>query len=771
MKRIISLLVVALLPLLTFAQHAYEGLIDVKHYTIDLDISDFSGKTISGNTVLNLSTTEENVTTIYLYLQHLTIDSIGSNDYEVTSFLHNDTIITINFASAPVVNQPFDLDVYYHGAPQQDPELGGFYFSGNYAFNMGCGFHDLPHNYGRVWFPCNDNFTDKAKYTTIITTQSENTAISSGELVDTQVDEVNGKTTYRWELTQEIPTYLQSVAVGAYYHHHHVYHGISRDIPVDIYGYPTDSAKIAGSFYRLDTTMRVFETLLGEYPWQRIGYVLVNFANGAMEHVGNISIGRAFVTQGPGVYETLYYHELAHHWFGDLVTCATAEDMWLNEGWATYCETIWKEFVCGIDAALEYRHDAHYKVLTKTYYDDGYHPVSPFPVENTYSSTVYDKGASVIHTLRNYLGDEIFFETMRAYLNEYSYKNATSYQLRDFISQRTEIDMTAFFDGWVFTKGFPHFSIDSTIIVPNGENYDVTVYVRQKLLEREMFTDNNRIEITFMKSDFTTETKVLEFSGETGSQTFTIPFNPALVMCDFYEHTSDATVDQAIVVNSTGSKTFSKVDCIMSVSEIEGDAMVRVTSNYVAPDDFIEPIEGLQIVPSRYWLVESIRPNNFTASMKFKFNCTSSSTPPGWEMPYIQSSDRDSLALVYRRDRSENWRVIPAQYSKTGQRFTVNEFADGEYALAIRNGYNGISTLSESSFSVYPNPTSEMLNVSFGSTFNGNVSVVDMSGKVVLHKKVKGDYIDMNLHHLSAGTYIVVVSNGKSSASRKIEVR
>ena len=769
MKNFAWSIILAFLPLLTFAQHDYEGLIDVKHYTIDLDISDFTGKTISGKTILNLATTEDNVSTIYLYLLRLNIDSIVCYDYGISSFSYNDSIITINFETTPIADQPFDLDVYYHGVPQKDPSgWGGFYFSGNYAFNMGCGFEDVPHNYGRVWFPCNDNFTDKAKYTTIITTLSENTAISSGELNEIQIDEETGKKTYYWNLTQEVPTYLQSVAVGPYYHHHHVHHGISRDIPVDIYGYPTDSAKIAGSFYRLDTTLRVYENLFGEYPWQRIGYVLVNFSAGAMEHVGNISIGRSFVTSGPGVYETLYYHELSHHWFGDLVTCATAEDMWLNEGWATYCETIWKEFVCGANDGRTYRHDAHYKVLTKTYRDDGYHPLTPFPVENTYSSTVYDKGASVVHTLRNYLGDDVFFETIRAYLAEFSYKNATSYQFRDFLTQRTGINMTPFFDSWVFTKGFPHYSIDSSVVTPNGDNYDVTVYVRQKMLERENFTDANRIEITFMKSDFTTETKVLEFSGETGNQTFSIPFEPALVMCDYYEHTADATVDQALTINATDNYTFSKTDCTMVVNEIEGDAMVRATCNYVAPDDFAEPVEGLEIVPGRYWLIESIRPDVFSANLKITFNYTGTG---GWEKPYIQYSMRDSVSLVYRRDRSEDWRVIPAQYNKTSQFFTINDFEDGEYALAIRNGYNGIRKISESSFSVFPNPTNEIINISFGSVFNGNVAIVDMNGKELLHKKVKATDVELNLKHLNAGTYIVVARNKNGMASKKIIVK
>ena len=659
------------------------------------------------------------------------------------------------------------MNIYYHGAPQKDPSgWGGFYFSGDYAFNMGCGFEDVPHNYGRVWFPCNDNFTDKAKYTTIITTQSEKTAISSGELVDTQIDEAAGKTTYHWELTQEVPTYLESVAVGKYYHYHSIYHGITRDIPIDIYGYLTDSAKIAAAFYRLDTTLRVYEDHFGEYPWQRVGYVLVNFSSGAMEHVCNISVGRGFISR---TYETLLYHELSHHWFGDLVTCEKAEEMWLNEGFATYCETLWKEFVCGVDDGMTYRRNAHRNVLTKTHRSDGeYLPLSPNPVYNTYSSNVYDRGASTVHALRNYLGDSVFFAMIKAYMNEFSYKTASSEQFRDFISEYTHTDMTAFFDSWVFTKGFLHYAIDSSVVAMNGENYDVTVYMRQKLLQRETFADNNRVEITFMNSDFSTERRMLEFSGETGCQTFSIPFRPMLVMCDYYERTSDATIDIAKMINNAGETVFSGTDAKMTVTEIADSAMVRMTCNFVAPDDFIEPIEGLSIVPSRYWLVESILPSNFAAQLQFSFNSEDNS---GWEKPYLGSVSLDSLSLVYRRDKSENWQVIPARYSKAMQRFTTEIFADGEYAIAIRNGYNGISELKESSFSVFPNPTSGQIAVLFGSSFSGEISVTDVNGKILLHKKVKDTEMDLNLKHFVAGTYFIIVNDGKSSATKKIVVR
>ena len=103
MKKVFFAFFVVIMPYLAIAQHDFESLIDVKHYTINLDVSDFSGKTIAGNTIVNLQTTSENVSTICLYLQRLTVDSIVCTDYTISSFSHNDTIITINFENTPQV--------------------------------------------------------------------------------------------------------------------------------------------------------------------------------------------------------------------------------------------------------------------------------------------------------------------------------------------------------------------------------------------------------------------------------------------------------------------------------------------------------------------------------------------------------------------------------------------------------------------------------------------------------------------------------------------
>ena len=131
----------------------------------------------------------------------------------------------------------------------------------------------------------------------------------------------------------------------------------------------------------------------------------------------------------------------------------------------------------------------------------------------------------------------------------------------------------------------------------------------------------------------------------------------------------------------------------------------------------------------------------------------------------------DSVALVHRSNRAENWSVVPARYVKGGRQFTIENFADGEYALAIRNGYSGVPHMTEKSFSAYPNPSSGIVNLTFESALNGDVNVIDTNGKALVHKKVKGSEMELNLKHLPAGIYFVTVKGKSGMASQKIEIR
>jgi len=134
--------------------------IDVINYSIALDIRDFAGQTISGSTTVKFRPLMNGVTSLSLDLLEMTVDSVKKNSTNL-SFTYNDTLLVIDLSLSIGIGDTSQLTVYYHGQPQMDPSgWGGFYWNGGYAFNLGVGFESIPHNYGRVWHPCFDNYVE-----------------------------------------------------------------------------------------------------------------------------------------------------------------------------------------------------------------------------------------------------------------------------------------------------------------------------------------------------------------------------------------------------------------------------------------------------------------------------------------------------------------------------------------------------------------------------------------------------------------------------------
>ena len=204
--------------------------------------------------------------------------------------------------------------------------------------------------------------------------------------------------TWHWHLSDAIPTYLSSVAVGPFMCISDVYNGQAEEISIQLWAHPSDSSSTVQTFSKLKQVLQAFEECFGPYRWQRVGYVMVPFDGGAMEHATNIAFPESSLGGGLAT-ENLYAHELSHHWFGDLITCASAPDMWINEGWASFCENIFKEKVYGFESAQSHLMANHLKVLQTAHTDDGgYYAVAGVPHNITYGTTVYDKGADVVHT-------------------------------------------------------------------------------------------------------------------------------------------------------------------------------------------------------------------------------------------------------------------------------------------------------------------------------------------------------------------------------------
>ncbi len=763
MKKFLFIFVLALITGSLFAQKSHSNIIDVQEYVINLNITDIGNSFISGNTEVSLKPIAENTNVILLDLLQLEIDSIKCNLSEISEYLYNDTLITISLVQSFGPADEIKITVYYHGNPVRDPSgWGGFYFMSGYAFNLGVGFDDLPHNYGRVWFPCNDDFTDRATYKTIITTIPAHTAVCGGELISVTDDIENNVKIWEWYLDKTIPTYLASVAVGPYKLVSHIYEGIEENIPVDFYVYPTDSARAAQSFVNIDTVLSVYEHKFGAYAWNRVGFVAVPFSSGAMEHVTNIAMGRVFI-DGTLSYEDLFYHEMAHMWFGDQITCSSAEDMWINEGWATFCEGIFREFVKGKPNALAFRRASHETVLR--YYqieDGGFLPLFPMDQSLTYSSTVYEKGASVAHAMRGYLGDAVFFPAITEFLSQNAYQSLSSIDFRDFLTTYTGTDMTDFFQDWVFTGGFVHYSIDSTQIVQNGPDYDVTVYMKQKLRGRTEFANSNKVEVSFMDTDFSTITEKIEFDGEFGVQTFTVPFNPILVLCDYNEVMSDATIDETKILTTTGTKAYNQdyfKAYVQLVNETE-PALLRITHNWAAPDTFKVEMPGLYIANNRFWTVEGNFPTSFKTKGEFQYSTALNAGITGYLDNDFITNSLDSIVLLYRPNRAVEWTIEPASNIIQTKKITVDSLKNGEYSLGIFDWDQYTKTKQNivvNNVSIYPNPNNGNFYIGNKDNFSGIITIYDMTGKVCYETKIteSDEIIHINAADLPDGLYVV----------------
>jgi aminopeptidase N len=754
-----------------YADNSRSDTIDILNYAIHLDITDISGKTITGNCKITFSPKLNNVSEINLDLLELNIDSISLNN-SLLNYNYNDTLLKIQLPSVFNYGDTEIVNIYYNGSPQKDASgWGGFYFQSGYAFNLGVGFDANPHNYGRVWFPCFDNFIERSTYTFTIITDSLNKAFCNGELLG-QTNNGNATTTWSWQMNKEIPSYLASVAVAKYETIQQTYYGIQDTIPIQIGAAASDTTKVKTSFSNLNAALNTFETHYGPYAWNRVGYVIVPFNSGAMEHATNIAYPQ-YAASGSLTYETLYAHELSHHWWGDLVTCKTAEDMWLNEGMAVFSEFLFTETVYGKDEYLKAVNDNHEYVIHFLHHtEDGYKAISGVSHEYTYSGHVYNKGADVAHTLRGYLGDSLFFNGLTAFLNTYKYSDVTSHTLRDFLSSYTGIDLTSFFNDWVFSPGFAHFSIDSFSVITNGNKFTATVYIKQKSGGTPDYYTNVPLELTFMDQSFQKYTETIIMSGSNVSFSTETPFLPEYVGIDLDDKISDAITAHEETIDSSGEFDFGIAHIDITVNSISDSAFVRVEHNWAAPDSFKNTSSNIaKLSPNRYWKIDGIFPSILQASAKIYYNGKSNSS--GYLDNDLINTTEDSLILVYRINAAGDWKEFPyytINYSgpltdKYGY-IIIDSLMKGEYSLALGKSTTKIreELSSMQTIKIYPNPAKNKFTINLTEiNFDENLilEIRNESGSLVWKEKIKNNIHDVNVGNLSNGNYFIEIKSGK----------
>lgn len=736
---------------------------DVINYNINLNVPNTNNHYIDGYTVLEINSLEDDLSDINLMLQFLSVDSVkvlGVNQ----SYTHVDRDLNITLENPLQTDETSEIFIYYQGNAVTDADgWGGYYSISGYVFNMGVSMSSDPHNYGRAWYPCVDNFTDKATYNYNITCEDSKTAVCGGTL-QSEIDNGDGTKTYAWFLDKNIPTYLSSMAVGEYDVYRDTLDALLGEVPVSIYARSSEIDNVESSFTHLDEIVNIFEDRFGAYRWSRIGYVGVPFNSGAMEHAENIAYPNSSIN-GNLDSETLYAHELAHSWFGNLTTCSTAGDMWINEGWASYCEAIFTEGLYGTDAFKTYNRNRHKNNIQNLHFNEGgFLALYDMPTDLTYGSHIYLKGADVAHSLRGHLGDDVFFSSMTAFLDTYAFQSVSSYEFRDFLTANTPYDLEGFFDAWVFDGGWLHFSVDSFEVTPNAAmQFEVEVFMRQKLKGKTEYGQNLRIPIQFLNENFERIDTVITMSGETDSQSFILPFHPSTVLCDMEEQLSDGTTDIYEMYKETGTYTYYKSLFKTEVSGINDSVLFRVEHNWAAPDDFINPVEGLQIHPDRYWKVSGIVNDDFEANGQFYFSKLSSEHI---DNDFIVSHP-DSLVVLYRPMAGNEWQIIPhtrVGFSSTIGYLVIDQIQLGEYALALKDNYVGISDLrNEEHIKVYPNPAQHNLTIEYSSIPEGvkDLSIYNLSGQLLKQQSLNTNQekAEVNISNLTAGRYLIKLGN------------
>ncbi len=743
--------------------------LDILEYQIDLDMTLMNTQQISASCAIHFRSKMNDVDWINLDLLGLTVDSVVS-DLGLLAFNHVGELLHVQLPIVLNENDQFEITVFYHGSPENDPQWGGFYFASGYAYNLGVGFMANPHNYGRVWFPCFDNFVERSLFDISVLTNLGRTAYCGGNRISVETVGQDSLRT-RWVLSEEIPSYLTSVAVANYTHSESVFESVSGDfIPIYLTSKAVDTTEFNQSFINLVPWLEGAELRYGPYRWPRVGFTAVPFNGGAMEHATNIAYP-LFAIDGNLGYETLYAHELAHHWWGDLVTCRNAFDMWINEGWASYSEAVFKEVIYGHQAYIEYVKANHKDVLLYAHQDDGArYPVSPVPHELTYGSHVYNKGADMVHTLRGYMGDDDFFIATQAFLEEYQYSDVSSEELRDFFQTYTSHDITAFFDNWIFAQGFPEFRVKE-VAEETGNNWSVTIEQHQYYATD--FYQNVPMKLTALNPMGEKISSQILVSNEVSVVNFQLPldFVPTQFFLNDDDDLSLAVLAEERWINQIGTDNFDYAEMDLDFENLgEADSIfMRIENHFSAVDENQSQMEYF-ISPDRWWNVITTATVNasINAEIRFYGNEIQANYFDTLFFKYVGENgmNEDSLLLLYRSNGTAQWQqydnyTLSTQGSNSNWtgRFVINNLKSGQYAWAVHTGFISISENQSEDIQIFSTNDEIVIHTNH---LQGEVAVTDATGKSILHERFSDSKI-ISTNDWSKGVYILNfrVRNGK----------
>ncbi len=473
------------------------------HYRLEVSF-DHRAKKVSGNVSIRLTPLSGPLDSVLLDAVDMEIGTVRLPGGRTLEFHERSPWLSIRLDRRYAFGETLAVSNDYACSPAK-----GLYFV--YA-DSGGGRHDQIWSQGedmdnRYWFPCYDYPNDKATSEVIGTIAADWTLLSNGRLTGESYDRKKNTKTFHWVQSKPHSTYLIMVAAGRYA----VLRGKYRNIPLAYYMYPEDTAKAAETFGRTPAMIQFFETTTGvPFPWEKFDQIIIDdFMWGGMENTTAVTLNDACVVDSRAALDfpsdPVVAHELAHMWFGDLVTARDWTHLWLNEGFATYCETIWTEFTKGED-------EFQYEMIQASLAVRGTDRMlgrKPMVSHDSHPADLYARGGWVLNMLRSLLGDEAFLRALHSYLTKYQFASAETDEFRLALEDATGQSLEWFFHQWVFGAGVPKLKVtkawdDSTrllrLTVEQTQQVDsLTAYFRFPLVV-ECTTGSGKTTRTFWVS-------------------------------------------------------------------------------------------------------------------------------------------------------------------------------------------------------------------------------------------------------------------------------
>ena len=755
------------------AQFTERDTIDVLHYDIDLTMDPYGYYPIDGTCAVTMRLLQPTAN-VSLGLMSAAILSVQVGDSLLPggAYGYNSEELHIPTLGA----QPGDtlrITIGYGSGGWRGSD-GGFFCHYDIFYNLGQDRQVRPFSMGRSWFPCSDSVYDKATYAFRLTVPPTWVATCSG-ILDSTIAHPDSTHTFCYTLAHPTSTYQIGVAASDYSLFHRQVQGLYGTYPVRFanlsWSTPAESV-IDLLTDHFEEVLQLYERMFGPYRWGSVGFSTTSTSYEGMEHVNNIAIS-PLSSSSSSIY--VMDHEFAHQWFGNLITCASIDDLWINEGGATFAD---QEAAPFSDGALLSR--GFYRRMTLCYpqANEGFHALHSMPHDLSFQSLNYYKGAIVFHELRHLLGDSLFFGSIQTLFERNAFTAMDSYQFRDSLSLYSGVDLTDFFDFHVFGPGFRSYSVD-TLVTEGGVT---TLSIRQHLYRANDYCRQALLPVTFFSYAGDSLTLDIRCDGPTARQQFSLPFVPDFAIIDYYNLLAEANSTEANDVWTRGTWAFFDAGVIASVSAVT-DTVPLIASVIFSDGDKEPAMPGIVRWDNKSWQICNLAPSELRGSLTFLYKSYFTYFPG-----FCDNEDaKDSLRLFYRPDAVQPWQMLKATTiidNTTGSREEAmrinNHIHTGEYRLAIVDTatlaipeVTSATEMPQPSILLSPNPASENVAITVDQPdTKGIVILRDATGIEQLRGRLDAQgHGQLDLRSLPQGIYFVTYVGNHASATAKLIVR